>query len=149
VYLFASAFQAANGTDPEKVISALETMKGVNFSSITPHAFTKDRHISLEKDDMVGITLERGQALQTSPAYQLGTEFVGNPKADPPIPAFNPPGFVGPTQFMRFNQEGLMRKHRKLYGDVMLKNGFGTQCTKVPDSKAPYGFRLTNDCKIH
>ena len=53
------------------------------------------------------------------------------------------------TQFMRFNQEALMKKHAKLYGDVMLKNGFGTQCTKRPDSKAPYGFTLTNECKIH
>jgi branched-chain amino acid transport system substrate-binding protein len=149
VYLFASAFQEAGGTDPEKVISALETMKGVNFSSITPHAFTKDRHISLEKADMVGITLERGKAAPTSPAYELGTEFIGNPKADPPIKPFNPPGYVGPTQFMRFNMEALLKKHEKLFGDVMLKQGFGTQCTKVPDSSSPFGFKLTNACKIH
>ena len=149
VYLFASAFQAAGGTDPEKVINALETLKGVNFSSITPHAFTKDRHISLEKADMVGITLERGKAAPTSPAYQLGTEFVGNPSADPPIKPFNAPGYVGPTHFMRFNQEALLKKHPKLFGDVMLKNGFGTQCTKRPDPSAPYGFKLTNECKIH
>jgi branched-chain amino acid transport system substrate-binding protein len=149
VFLFANAFQQAGGTDPAKVIAALETMKGVNYSSITPHGFTKDRHISLEKADMVGITLERGKAARTSPAYELGAEFIGNPKADPPIKAFNPPGYVGPTMFMRFNQEALMKKHEKLYGEVMLKNGFGTQCTKVPDSSARYGFKLTNDCKIH
>lgn len=149
VYLFANAFQQAGGTDPGKVINALETMKGINFSSITPHAFTKDRHISLEPADMVGITLERGKAAPTSPPYELGTEFVGNPKTDPPIKPFNPPGYVGPTQFMRFNQEALMKKHGKLFGDVMLKNGFGTQCTKRPDSSAPYGFKLTNECKIH
>jgi len=149
VYLFASAFQEAGGTDPEKVINALETMKGVNFSSITPHSFTKDRHISIEKADMVGITLERGKAANTNPPYQLGTEFIGNPKADPPIKAFNPPGYVGPTQFMRFNQEALTKKHEKLFIDVMLKQGFGTQCTKRPDSSSPWGFKLTNECKIH
>jgi branched-chain amino acid transport system substrate-binding protein len=149
VYLFASAFQQAGGTDPQKVINALETMKGINFSSITPHSFTKDRHISIEKADMVGITLERGKAANTSPAYQLGTEFIGNPKADPPIKAFNPPGYVGPTQFMRFNQEALTKKHEKLFVDVMLKQGFGTQCTKRPDSSSPWGFKLTNECKIH
>ena len=149
VYLFASAFQAAGGTDPEKVINALETMKGVNFSSITPHQFTKDRHISLEKADMVGVTLERGRAAPTSPSYTLGTEFVGNSKVNPPIKPFNPPGYVGPTQFMRFNQEALLKKHEKLYGEVMLKQGFGTQCTKVPDSSTPWGFKLTNACKIH
>ena len=149
VYLFASAFQAAGGTDPEKVINALETMKGVNFSSITPHQFTKDRHISLEKADMVGVTLERGRAAPTNPPYTLGTEFVGNNKVNPPIKPFNPPGYVGPTQFMRFNQEALLKKHEKLYGDVMLKQGFGTQCTKVPDSSSPFGFKLTNACKIH
>jgi branched-chain amino acid transport system substrate-binding protein len=151
VFLFARAFEQAGGTDSAKVIAALENLEGggINFSSITPHAFTKDRHISIEPADMVGITLERGKAAQTSPAYELGTEFIGNTKVDPPIKAFNPPGYVGPTHFMRFNQEALMKKHAKLFGDVMLKNGFGTQCTKVNDSKAPYGFRLTNDCKIH
>jgi branched-chain amino acid transport system substrate-binding protein len=146
VYLFAKAFQDAQSTDGAKVIAALENNKdGINFSSIAPHTFGKDRHISLEKDDMVGITLERGRAVPTSPAYELGTEFVGNPK----IPAFNPPGYIGPTHFMRFNQTGLMRKHRKLFGDVMLANGFGTQCTKRPDASAPYGFKLTNECQVH
>ncbi len=151
VFLFARAFEQAGGTDSNKVIAALENLEGggINFSSITPHSFTKDRHISIEPADMVGITLERGKAAQTSPAYELGAEFIGNPKADPPIPPFNPPGYVGPTHFMRFNQEALMKKHQKLFGDIMLKNGFGTQCTKKADSSAPYGFKLTNDCKIH
>jgi branched-chain amino acid transport system substrate-binding protein len=149
VFLFARAFEEAGGTDPAKVINALETMEGINFSSITPHSFTKDRHISIEKADMVGVTLERGKAVPTSPPYELGTEFIGNPKADPPIKPFFPPGYVGPTHFMRFNQEALLRKHPKLYGDVMLAQGFGTQCTKRPDPSAPYGFRLTNECKIH
>jgi branched-chain amino acid transport system substrate-binding protein len=139
VFLFAKAFEEAKGTDPEKVINALETIKGVNFSSISPHSFTKDRHISIEKDDMVGITLERGRAVPTDPAYQLGTEFK----------VFHPPGYIGPTHFMRFNFEGLMRKHRRIFGDIMLKTGYGTQCTKVKDASAPYGFKLTNTCKIH
>jgi branched-chain amino acid transport system substrate-binding protein len=139
VFLFAKAFEEAKGTDPAKVTAALETLKGINFSSITPHSFTKDRHISIEKDDMVGIVLERGRAVPTDPAYQVGTEFK----------AFHAPGYIGPTQFMRFNQEGLMRKHKAIFGDIMMKGGYGTQCTKVKDAKAPYGFRLTNACKIH
>ena len=98
---------------------------------------------------MVGVTLERGKAAPTSPPYELGTEFVGNPKANPPIKPFNPPGYVGPTQFMRFNMDALMKKHAHLFGDVMLKQGFGTQCTKVTDSSSPFGFKLTNACKIH
>jgi branched-chain amino acid transport system substrate-binding protein len=146
VYLFATAFEQAGGTEPQKVIEALENLKGgVNFSSIAPHSFTKDRHISLEKDDMVGITLERGRAVPTSPPYELGTEFTGRGDVKP----FHPPGYVGPTHFMRFNQEGLLRKHRKLFGEVMLKGGFGTQCTKRADPGAPYGFKLTGECKIH
>ncbi len=145
VFLFAQAFQNAGGTDPDKVIEQLETMKGVNFSSITPHSFTKDRHISIEKDDMIGITLERGRPAQTSPPYELGTEFTG--RGD--IKAFHPPGYVGPTHFMRFNMDGLLRKHEKLFGDVLLKGGYGTQCTKRTDPSAKYGFRLTNECKIH
>lgn len=139
VFLFAKAFEEAKGTDPARVINALETMKGMNFSSITPHSFTKDRHISIEKDDMVGITLERGKAARTNPPYELGTEFR----------EFLAPGYIGPTQFTRFNMEGLLRKHPKLFGDIMLKGGYGTQCTKRPDPKSPYGFRLTNECKIH
>ncbi|MCA1832544.1 MAG: ABC transporter substrate-binding protein [Actinomycetota bacterium] len=142
VFLFAHAFEQAKGTDADKVIAALENTSnegGINFSSIAPHTFSADRHISLEKDDMVGITLERGAAAPTNPAYDIGTEFK----------QFFSPGYVGPTQFMRFNQEGLMRKHKDLYGEIMLKNGYGTQCTKVPDSRAPYGFKLTNACKIH
>lgn len=142
VFLFANAFTKAGSTDPDKIIAALEgtaAAGGVNFSSIAPHTFSKDRHISLEKADMVGITLERGSAVPTSPAYELGREFR----------EFNPPGYVGPTLFARFNQKALLRKHKKIYGDIMLAKGYGTQCTKVPDPKAPYGFRLTNACKIH
>ena len=149
VFLLAAAFQAAGGTDSAKVINALETIKGINYSSITPHSFAKDRHISIEKADMVGITLERGKAAPTNPAYQLGAEFIGNPNADPPIKAFNPPGYIGPTHFMRFNQEALLKKHPKLFGEVMMKQGFGTQCTKRTDSSSPFGFKLTNECKIH
>lgn len=146
VYLFAKAFQDAQSTEGAKVIAALENMKqGINFSSIAPHTFSADRHISLEKDDMVGITLERGRAVPTAPPYELGTEFTGAEG----IKAFNPPGYIGPTQFMRFNQDGLRRKHKRLFVDVMLKQGFGTQCTKRPDPSSDWGFRLTNECKIH
>ncbi|MGH2829582.1 MAG: ABC transporter substrate-binding protein, partial [Actinomycetota bacterium] len=145
VFLLASAIQNAGTTDSEKVIAELEQIKDVNFSSITPHSFTKDRHISIERDDMIGVTLERGRAVPTDPAYELGTEFTG--RGD--LKAFHPPGYVGPTHFMRFNMEGLIRKHRKLFVDVLLKGGYGTQCTKRGDPSAPGGIRLTNECKIH
>lgn len=148
VFLFAKAFQDAQSTDGDKVIAALENMEeGINFSSIAPHTFSKERHISLQKDDMVGITLERGRAVPASPPYTLGTEFTGN--EDLGIEPFNPPGYIGPTMFMRFNQDGLRRKHKKLFVDVMLKQGFGTQCTKRPDPSSDWGFRLTNECPIH
>lgn len=145
VFLLASAFEKAGSTDAEKVIEQLETIEGVNFSSITAHSFTPDRHISIEKEDMIGITLERGRAVPTTPPYELGTEFTG--RGD--IKAFHPPGYVGPTHFMRFNMDGLLRKHRKLFGDVLMKGGYGTQCTKRQDAASPLGFRLTNECKIH
>lgn len=144
IFLFARAFEEAGGTDPDKVINALETMPGVNFSSITPHSFSQDRHISLEKDDMVGVTLERGKAVPTTPSYELGTEFTG--RGD--VKAFNPPGYIGPTQFMRFNIDGLLRKHERLFVDILMKGGYGTQCTKRSGG-GPFGFRLTNECQIH
>jgi branched-chain amino acid transport system substrate-binding protein len=142
VFLLAHAFATAQSTDGDKVIAALEDTEregGINFSSISPHTFSPTRHISIEKADMVGITLEVGGAVPTNPPYQLGKEFS----------TYYPPGYVGPTLFARFNQDALMKKHKNLYGDIMLKDGYGTQCTKVSDPSAPYGFRLTNACKIH
>jgi branched-chain amino acid transport system substrate-binding protein len=137
VYLLAKAFHDAGGTDPAKVIDTLENTS-INFSSVTPHAFAPDRHISLTTDDIVGVTLERGRAATTQPSYELGTEYD----------VFHPPGYVGPTHFIRPNMEGNVKKYPELM-KIFYEEGYGTQCTKVPDKSAPWGFRLTNDCKIH
>jgi branched-chain amino acid transport system substrate-binding protein len=137
VFLLAKAFDAAGTTDPAKVIDTLEHTK-INFSSVTPHAFAPDRHISLTIEDIVGVTLERGAATQTSPSYELGTEFE----------VYHPPGYVGPTHFVRPNLEANVDKYPDLMR-IFLEEGYGTQCTKVPDKSVPWGFRLTNDCKVH
>jgi branched-chain amino acid transport system substrate-binding protein len=136
-FLLAKAFDDAGGTDPAKVIATLEKTS-INFSSVTPHAFAPDRHISLTKEDIVGVCLERGKATSTQPPYELGTEFTD----------FFPPGYVGPTHFVRINLEANLKKHPELEG-IFLEKGLGTQCTKVKDESSEYGFRLTNDCKIH
>lgn len=137
VYLLAAAFERAKGTEPDKVISALENTS-INFFSITPHAFQPGSRLSLSRDDIIGVTLERGAAVRTDPAYAIGTEFR----------KFHPPGYVGPTHFVRPNLEGLLRKHPQLM-EIILREGWGTQCTKVDDPSVPWGFRLTNACKIH
>lgn len=137
IYVLANAFETAKSTEPAKVIPALEKTS-VNFFSITPHSFQPGGRLSLTKDDIIGVTLERGAAVRTDPKYELGTEFR----------KFHPPGYVGPTHFLRPNFEGLLRKHPQLM-EIILKEGYGTQCTKVEDPSVPWGFRLTNDCKIH
>lgn len=137
VYLLAKAFQDAGTVDPAKVIDTLERT-AIHFASVTPHAFAPQRHISLTKDDIVGVTLERGQAIPTRPSYELGTEYE----------VYHPPGYIGPTHFARLNMEGNVAKYPDLMR-VFYEEGYGTQCTKVPDDSVPWGFRLTNDCKIH
>jgi len=137
VYLLADAFDRANSTEPDKVIKALEDSK-VNFFSTTPHSFSPGQRISLSKGDIVGVTLERGAASRTDPPYKLGAEFK----------KYFPPGYVGPTHFVRPNFDALMSKHPELM-EIILKEGYGTQCTKVEDPSTPWGFRLSKDCKIH
>ncbi|MEX2459386.1 MAG: ABC transporter substrate-binding protein [Actinomycetota bacterium] len=137
VFLLAKAFDTAGGTDPAQVIATLEKTS-INFSSATPHAFAPDRHISLTKEDIVGVCLERGKAVNTNPPYELGTEFT----------EFFAPGYIGPTHFVRLNLEANLKKYPALEG-IFLEKGYGTQCTKVEDPNSEFGFRLTNDCKIH
>jgi branched-chain amino acid transport system substrate-binding protein len=137
VFLLAKAFDSAGGTDPAKVISTLEKTS-INFSSATPHAFAPDRHISLTKEDIIGVCLERGKAVNTNPAYELGKEFE----------EFFAPGYIGPTHFTRLNLESNLKKYPELE-KIFLEQGYGTQCTKVEDPDSEFGFRLTNDCKIH
>ena len=105
---------------------------------MTPHAFAPDRHISLTEEDIVGITLERGSAAQTQPPYDLGTEYE----------VFHPPGYIGPTHLVRPNMEGNVKKYPELM-KIFYEEGYGTQCTKIPDKSVPWGFRLTSDCRIH
>lgn len=139
VYLLAEAIDRANSTEPDKVMAALESSpNGVNFFSTTPHKFEKGGRLSLSKGDIIGVTLERGAAVRTNPGYELGTEFR----------RFHPPGYVGPTHFVRPNFEALVEKHPELM-EIILKEKYGTQCTKVDDPSSPWGFRLTTDCKIH
>lgn len=139
VYLIADAIDRANSTEPDKVMKALESSEtGVNFFSTTPHKFEPGSRLSLSKGDIIGVTLERGAAVRTNPSYELGTEFR----------KFHPPGYVGPTHFLRPNFDALMEKHPELM-EIILKEKYGTQCTKVEDPSAPFGFRLTNDCQIH
>ena len=138
MFLLAKAFDTAGTTDPAKVISTLEKTS-INFSSVTPHAFAPDRHISLTKEDIVGVCLERGKATTTQPPYELGTEFTD----------FFPPGYIGPTHFVRLNLEANLKKHPDARGHLPGEGVRDPVHQGRRTSPAPYGFRLTNDCKIH
>ena len=97
----------------------------INFSSATPHAFAPDRHISLTKEDIVGVCLERGKAVDTRPVLRAGQG----------VRRVLPARLHRPTQFVRLNMESNLKKYPALEG-IFLEQGYGTQCTKVKDEGA-------------
>lgn len=125
----------AGSTDRAKMVTGIETMGSIKFASID-FSFTKDRHVSHTKDDLVMITMERGAQgpAPTDPPYQLGKEWSkGQLFANTP---------AGPVHLVRPTLEANKRANPQLMNDI-LKGGYGTQCTKHADGT------LTKECKIH
>jgi len=124
----------AESTDRQRVVEAIETMGNIKFASI-PFGFTADRHLSKTVDDLIVVTMERGGtgAVQTDPPYQVGREW--NEGVFDRTPA-------GPTHLVRPTLEANRRAHPEVM-ETVLREGYGTQCTKQPDGS------LTTDCKVH
>jgi len=53
-----------------------------------------------------------------------------------------PPGYTGPTQLVRPTIDANRRAHPEVV-DQVLREGWGTQCTRHPDGS------LGTECKIH
>lgn len=124
----------AGSTERAKLPVAIESMGEIKFASI-PFSYTRDRHVSKTKDDVIVVTMERGSQgpAQTDPPYQLGKEWArGGAFEDTP---------AGPTHLVRPTLAANRRAHPDVIKQV-LDDGYGTQCTKK-------GETLTPDCKIH
>lgn len=108
------AADQAGSTKREAIIEALESGAEFKFASPVGYSFTKDRHLALEKDDMLLVSLERPPE---DPPYTLGKEFEE---------VFEP-GYEGPTHFVDFTLEANRRKHPEVIEEV-LDRGYGTYC---------------------
>jgi len=128
------ALKKAGTSDRQRMVTAVETMGPIHFSS-APFSYSKDRHNALSDDDVVVMTVEhlRGPA-PTDPSYDLGKEWQGGQ-------AFaNRPG--GPTLLVRPTLTANRRAHSGVMEQV-LREDYGTQCTKRADGS------LSPECKIH
>ncbi len=124
--------EQAGTTDRQKVVSAIETMGKIKFSSLE-FEFTANNHLSKTMDEMILVTLERSTGpAKTEPAYALGTEWKEVFAA----------GYVGPTQLVRPTLEANRRAHPEVVKEL-LDLGYGTQCTKHADGT------LGKECKVH
>lgn len=129
-----NGIKKAGSTDRAKVVTGMETMGKIKFASI-PFSFTADRHVSKTIDDMIVVTMERGGtgAVSTDPSYKVGREWAAG--------VFERTA-AGPTHLVRPTLQANTRAHPDVMAEV-LKEGYGTQCTKQPDGS------LTKECKIH
>ena len=124
----------AGSTDRAKVVDGLETMGKIKFASI-PFGFTAQNHLAKTQDDLIVVTMERGGTgpAATDPPYKLGTEWGQGVFERTP---------AGPAHLVRPTLERNKKAHPEVMEEV-LKEGYGTQCTKHPDGS------LGNECKIH
>jgi len=124
----------AGSTDRAKIVQGIETMGSIKFASI-PFSFSPTRHLNKTRDDMILVTMERGGSgpAATDPPYQLGKEWKEQSLANTA---------AGPTHLVRPTLEANKRAHPDVM-DVVMKQGYGTQCTKHADGT------LGKECKIH
>ncbi len=132
LYTILKGVEKAGSTDRGKVVSAIETMGKIKFSSLE-FGYTATNHLSKTEDEMILITLERSTgAAKTDPAYQLGVEWKEVFAA----------GYVGPTHLVRPTLDANRRAHPDVVKEL-LDLGYGTQCTKHADGS------LGKECKVH
>jgi len=128
-----NGIKKAGSTDRQKIVQGIETMGSIKFASI-PFSFDSKRHLSKTPDDMIIVCMERGARgpAPTDPPYQLGVEWK-TAYSDTP---------AGPTHLVRPTLAANQRAHPDVM-DLVLKGGWGTQCTKHADGT------LGKECKIH
>jgi branched-chain amino acid transport system substrate-binding protein len=129
-----NGIKKAGSTDRAKIVQGIETMGTIKFASI-PFSFDAKRHVNKTPDDMIVVTMERGAsgAATTDPSYKVGREWGEG--------VFSHTA-AGPAHLVRPTLEANKRAHPDVMAEV-LKEGYGTQCTKHPDGT------LGKECKIH
>jgi branched-chain amino acid transport system substrate-binding protein len=126
------AIDKAGTTDRRRMVDTIETMGRFKFSSVE-FGFTAQNHLARTEDEMIIVTLERSSGpAPTDPPYQLGREWKD----------VFPPGYAGPTQLVRPTIDANRRAHADVV-DQVLRDGWGTQCTRHPDGT------MGNECKTH
>lgn len=134
------AVRIAGSTDRIAMVDALETLE-TSFAGLS-FGFTADHHLGMTADDVVLISLERYTGpVETDPPYVLGREW------EETFPLVKE-DYVGPTHLVRPTLEA-NRKVKPDYIDLLLEEGWGTQCTKTPADAVGVDVELTGDCKIH
>jgi branched-chain amino acid transport system substrate-binding protein len=126
------AIEKGGSTDRRRMVDTIETMGRFSFASVE-FGFTDRNHLARSADELIIVTLERaGGPAPTDPPYQLGREWRD---------AF-PSGYAGPTQLVRPTIEANRRAHPDVV-DQVLREGWGTQCTRHADGS------LGAECKLH
>ena len=126
------AIAQGKSTDRRRMVSTIETMGRFKFASVE-FGFTPRNHLARTEDEMIIVTLERASGpAPTDPPYQLGREWKD---------VFSP-GYAGPTHLVRPTVDANRRAHPDVV-DQVLREGWGTQCTRHPDGT------LGAECKIH
>ncbi|MBV8302714.1 MAG: ABC transporter substrate-binding protein [Acidimicrobiia bacterium] len=126
------AIEKGGSTDHRRVVNTIETMGRFQFASVE-FGFAPQNHLARTEDELIVVTLERSSGpAPTDPPYQLGREWRD----------VFPPGYAGPTQLVRPTLDANRRAHPDVV-DQVLREGWGTQCTRHPDGS------LGAECKIH
>lgn len=126
------AIKTGGSTDHRRMVNTIETMGRFKFASVE-FGFTAQNHLARTEDEVIIVALERSSGpAPTDPAYQLGREWKD----------VFPPGYAGPTQLVRPTLDANRRAHPDVV-DQVLREGWGTQCTRHPDGT------LGAECKIH
>jgi hypothetical protein len=134
------AVKKAGSTDRARVAEQLAGLR-TQFAGLE-YGFDADTHLGLTEDEVVLIDLERYTGpVETDPPYVAGREWT---ETFPSIRS----DYVGPVHLVRPTLEANRRAQPEVM-DIILSEGWGTQCTKRPADALGVDVELTNDCKIH
>lgn len=124
------AARRAGTTDRLRVVEGLETGRNFKFASTT-FGFSSRDHLALTRGDVALMTLERSTAVETNPPYSVGTEWREGLAVSPDM-----------TLLIRPRQ-GENLEAQPTWTSLIIRNGYGTQCTREPNGS------LSKVCRIH
>jgi ABC-type branched-subunit amino acid transport system substrate-binding protein len=135
------AVRRAGSTDRAALVEALEQIPRIEFAGL-PFRFSRNQHLGMTEDDVVLISLERWNGPErTDPPYALGREWRET------FPLLSDE-YVGPTHLVRPTLAA-NRRAQPEYMAQILREGWGTQCTKRPPGAVGEAVSMSADCRIH